>query len=89
MHILVTHPETDAIRILIGARIANGDPEIQHFYVERRRDDTEPWRRSKKIAGDRLDEFIGRHGFDKVEIMFLLEEAAEGPDSEEEDYARG
>lgn len=52
-------------------------PNLKHFYLQRRKGAGKPWDTSRKLKVEDLEKYAEKYSFDKVELMFALEEAAE------------
>ncbi len=72
----VTHEARPNLRIMLVGDDAN-PPNLKHFYLQRRKGAGKPWETSRKLEAERLDKYVEKYKFDKMELIFALEEAAE------------
>lgn len=77
----LTHEERTDLRLFLVGEL---DGHLKHFYLEVLHP-KKPWKRSEKIAAGLFKRCAKRFGFDDIEGMFLLEEAAENAGEREED----
>lgn len=69
------HETNENLRIML---LGKGDPpNLTCFYLQRRKARTEPWQTSRRLRPEELGKWAKRFGFDEVELMFELEDAAE------------